>query len=116
MIPFTTTFYSYKGGVGRTLLAANVAVELSRRGKTLLWDLDIEAPGLHRIEGLKANSPAKEGLFEWLLRWQNERKFASLEKRDLTSLLGLIRPATGASNLYVLPAHGPDADFAGLYQ
>ena len=61
MTPFTVTFYSYKGGVGRTLLAANVAVELSRRGKTLLWDLDIEAPGLHRIEGIAPGSPAPLG-------------------------------------------------------
>lgn len=52
MTPFVTIFYSYKGGVGRTLLAANVAILLARRGKTLLWDLDIEAPGLHRIPEL----------------------------------------------------------------
>lgn len=116
MIPFTTTFYSFKGGVGRTLLAANVAVELSRRGKTLLWDLDIEAPGLHRIEGLKANDPAREGMFEWLLRWQTERKFDLPNKADLKKLLAVVRPAQGAGNLSVLPAHGPEADFPDLYQ
>ena len=41
------TFYSYKGGVGRTLALANIAVLLARRNKrVLLIDWDLEAPGL----------------------------------------------------------------------
>ncbi|MDX1523479.1 MAG: AAA family ATPase, partial [Anaerolineae bacterium] len=41
------TFYSYKGGVGRTMALANVAVLLSQYGyKTLVVDWDLEAPGL----------------------------------------------------------------------
>lgn len=41
------TFYSYKGGVGRSFLLANVAVLLARWGyKVLCVDWDLEAPGL----------------------------------------------------------------------
>ena len=41
------TFYSYKGGVGRTLALANVAVLLARQGaRVLVIDWDLEAPGL----------------------------------------------------------------------
>lgn len=41
------TFYSYKGGVGRTMAMANVAVLLSRWGYNVLTvDWDLEAPGL----------------------------------------------------------------------
>lgn len=41
------TFYSYKGGVGRTMALANAAVLLSKWGyRTLLVDWDLEAPGL----------------------------------------------------------------------
>ncbi|MEX1363682.1 MAG: TIR domain-containing protein [Nannocystaceae bacterium] len=41
------TFYSYKGGVGRTFLLANVAVLLAKWGKKVLCvDWDLEAPGL----------------------------------------------------------------------
>jgi len=39
-------FYSYKGGVGRSLALAHCAVELARTGsKVLIIDLDLEAPG-----------------------------------------------------------------------
>ncbi len=42
------TFYSYKGGVGRTLALANIGALLSRWGyKVLCVDWDLEAPGLH---------------------------------------------------------------------
>lgn len=42
------TFYSYKGGVGRTQALANVAVVLARWGyRVLCIDWDLEAPGLH---------------------------------------------------------------------
>jgi cellulose biosynthesis protein BcsQ len=44
-----TTFYSYKGGVGRTALLANVAFLLASWGrKVLCLDWDLEAPGLKR--------------------------------------------------------------------
>lgn len=43
------TFYSYKGGVGRTFALANVAVLLAKWGKRVLCvDWDLEAPGLLR--------------------------------------------------------------------
>jgi len=42
------TFYSYKGGVGRTFALANIGALLSLWGyKTLCVDWDLEAPGLH---------------------------------------------------------------------
>jgi len=42
-------FYSYKGGVGRTQLVANLAkyLFLYENKKVLLMDWDLEAPGLH---------------------------------------------------------------------
>lgn len=43
------TFYSYKGGVGRSMALANVAVLMARRGlRVLAVDWDLEAPGLER--------------------------------------------------------------------
>lgn len=45
----TVAFYSYKGGVGRTLLVANTAQFLAMSGRRVVaLDLDLEAPGLHQ--------------------------------------------------------------------
>jgi cellulose biosynthesis protein BcsQ len=47
------TFYSYKGGVGRSLALANMAClmaeDTEHPQRVLLWDFDLEAPGLHRM-------------------------------------------------------------------
>jgi CobQ/CobB/MinD/ParA nucleotide binding domain len=43
-----TGFYSFKGGVGRSMALAHCAVEWAKRGrKVLIVDLDLEAPGQH---------------------------------------------------------------------
>jgi len=44
----TITFYSYKGGTGRSLAAANLAMALYRIGVSVcLLDFDLHSPGLH---------------------------------------------------------------------
>ncbi len=67
----TITFYSYKGGVGRTLLVANFARYLARFDKTVaLIDLDLEAPGLHHKLGVTSSeagrSPIRAGVTDFL--------------------------------------------------
>jgi hypothetical protein len=43
------TFYSYKGGTGRSMSLANIAWILASQGRrVLVLDWDLEAPGLHR--------------------------------------------------------------------
>lgn len=47
------TFYSFKGGVGRSMALANIAELLYNRGlKVLMIDFDLEAPGLERYFGV----------------------------------------------------------------
>ncbi len=111
--PFTITFYSYKGGVGRSLLAANIGYLRARRGKTLLWDLDVEAPGLHRIGKLAPSKPPVKGLFEWLIEWQD---IPRTTRPDFPGLLSLALPTPVAENLYVLPACGEGASVADMYE
>ena len=44
------TFYSFKGGTGRTMALANVAWILAANGmRVLVADWDLESPGLHRF-------------------------------------------------------------------
>ena len=57
---YITTFYSFKGGVGRTIALVNVAVELANRGKrVLIVDFDLEAPGLDTFELLRPATGAE---------------------------------------------------------
>jgi cellulose biosynthesis protein BcsQ len=56
------TFYSYKGGTGRSMALANTACWLAKRlaspsRKVLVADWDLEAPGLHRFFEAKAELP-----------------------------------------------------------
>ena len=70
----TVTFYSYKGGTGRTLLLANVAMLAARLGyKVVAVDLDLEAPGL----GYKLFETAPQeshGVVRWLHQRVSTRK------------------------------------------
>src|ERR1041385_5865476 len=47
------TFYSFKGGVGRTLALANIATILAKDPaepcRVLVWDFDLAAPGLQQV-------------------------------------------------------------------
>ncbi len=63
------TFYSYKGGVGRTLALANCARALAAKGKKIvLLDLDLEAPGLLHFDAFQPKKRVKNpaGFAEYL--------------------------------------------------
>lgn len=69
---YTVTFYSYKGGVGRTMALVNVAYMLAKAGKrVLLVDFDLEAPGLSSYDGLSAGQD-RAGIVEYVRRFQLE--------------------------------------------
>lgn len=58
----TLMFYSYKGGSGRTVAAANVAAALAKLGKRVaIVDLDFEAPGLQHVFSAEGSSQFKNG-------------------------------------------------------
>jgi Mrp family chromosome partitioning ATPase len=64
----TVAFYSYKGGVGRSLLLANAAQFLATLGKRVVaLDFDFEAPGLHyKFSGI-ARDRISGGVVPYLL-------------------------------------------------
>jgi MinD-like ATPase involved in chromosome partitioning or flagellar assembly len=71
----TITFYSYKGGVGRTLALANVAKYLASFGqKVFAIDLDLEAPGLHyKLAGAAQQRAIEAGLVDVLDAFVGQR-------------------------------------------
>jgi MinD-like ATPase involved in chromosome partitioning or flagellar assembly len=62
------TFYSYKGGVGRTMVLANVGVVLANWGyRVLLVDWDLEAPGLYEyLQPFARPTPLQGGVVDLL--------------------------------------------------
>ena len=52
------TFYSYKGGVGRSMAMANVGEWLCRQGlRVAMVDWDLEAPGSKASSSPRARGP-----------------------------------------------------------
>jgi len=85
---------SGKGGVGKTLLAANLGVSLARHGKTvILVDLDLGSSNLHTIMGIKNRFP---GIGSFIYKHE-------------TSLESLV-VETGIPQLYLIPG---DSLFSG---
>jgi tetratricopeptide (TPR) repeat protein len=80
------TFYSFKGGVGRTMAVANLAFVAANNGKrVLVMDWDMEAPGLaYYFRGLTEPSVTRElreapGILNILWRWRNAAEANSSE-------------------------------------
>lgn len=69
----TITFYSYKGGVGRSLALANIATRLAEFGrKVCLLDFDLEAPGLHYKFSSHFNSVRiTKGIVDYIYQFSN---------------------------------------------
>lgn len=115
------TFYSFKGGVGRSMALANVAELLYRHGlKVLMIDFDLEAPGLESYfdvrgdeqdggdYGSLANIPkeveAKRGLIDLLVSYKNLRGMLRPEP--------VVAPATAALALSLDPNETPNGSSA----
>ncbi|WP_051203238.1 KGGVGR-motif variant AAA ATPase [Hugenholtzia roseola] len=80
------SFYSYKGGVGRTQLLVNAASYLCfyKHKKILMLEWDLEAPGLHYYFGKKNTDIAQEGLIEILEKYMSlAHRGSKLQKEEL---------------------------------
>ena len=66
------TFYSFKGGVGRSMAVANVADLLARQGlRVLAVDFDLEAPGLEQYFQIDHKAARRcPGLLDLLLSYK----------------------------------------------
>lgn len=94
------SFYSYKGGVGRTQLAANLAAYLCyhKGRKVLLVEWDLEAPGLHYYFKKENDFVTGTGLIEMLDEYvkmmrSGENKPENLPKIDKKNIVSLLNTA-----------------------
>src|SRR5688572_17713391 len=81
------TFYSFKGGVGRTMAVANVAYRLANTHglKVIVVDWDLEAPGLHRFFGLSSAHVAEaRGVLDYFLEWREAKNHNAPRPPDVS--------------------------------
>ena len=103
----TVAFYSYKGGVGRTLLVANTAQFLAMSGcRVVALDLDLEAPGLHQKLGTsdilnRARTGSLAGAVDALL-CPIEANCQTASLREMAIDVDL--PSIGDGSLILIPA------------
>jgi len=90
------SFYSFKGGVGRSTALAAVAMLLSAAGKSVcVLDLDLESPGISTF--LLGGAPGAEGILDYLIDAQ-----VTNTRPNLAAYLSLLQ--TGNASIRVMGA------------
>lgn len=106
--PIVTTFYSLRGGVGRSTALVYTSQVLARRGHTVLCvDLDLEAPGLAALYGVEDQVREGTGTLSALLQ---------LDQGETPNLLDHLMRVSSSHELYCLPAGVVTADYARRFR
>ena len=104
------TFYSYKGGVGRSFALANIATILAQWGSNVLVvDWDIEAPGLNHYFAEYA-SPMRAGVLDFIHDCAHDRP------RVWTEYVTRVELPKASGRLRIMPAGADGADYAARVQ
>ncbi|MGF1932879.1 MAG: ParA family protein [Nostoc sp. ChiQUE02] len=108
-LPRTVTFYSFKGGVGRTTALTHVASILAVRGlKVVAVDLDLEAPGLSTAFNLKPQP--KYGIVDYFY----ERSYLPEDVEPsitIAEIFGEVKISNATGRLFVVPAGCLNLDY-----
>lgn len=102
--PLVVTFYSLRGGVGRsTALAHTARILASRRKKVVCVDMDLEAPALPVLLGCDHMIESDQGVVDLLM---------GLDQGAKPDFASHILPVPDADGLFVVPAGRVSADYA----
>ena len=113
--PYIFTFYSYKGGVGRSMALLNVAYALAGRGRhVLVLDMDLEAPGISgfldragELEKADAEPPLDIlDLMETIIAAPRLSAQAKPDLEGLPSILDFARPVPKSKLEPLIPRYG----------
>ncbi|NJL82145.1 MAG: CpsD/CapB family tyrosine-protein kinase [Chloroflexaceae bacterium] len=104
--PIVATFYSLRGGVGRSTSLAYTARILANRGRSVICvDMDLEAPGLAALFGKENEIKNDQGLIFVL---------QSLDQGERPDIRKHILRVSETEEIYCLPAGLPNANYARL--
>ncbi len=107
--PAIVSFFSFKGGVGRTSALVATALTLARNGhRVAVVDLDLEAPGLATI--FSPDDSDNLGVIDYLL----EKKIQEKDWKLRTHLIGINEPTLlgdDGESIYLLPAGTIDDNY-----
>lgn len=77
---YVVTFYSFKGGVGRTMTLVNIATQLAlSKKKVLIVDFDLEAPGIPTFS-LTQPKYENKGLIEYITDYRIKGEAPNVEE------------------------------------
>lgn len=98
----TITFYSYKGGVGRSLALSNIAERLSEIGKKVcVMDFDLDAPGLH----FKFNNYTHENITKGIVDYIHLHSIDALTPLSIKDFaIDLIPKSSSFATIKFIPA------------
>ncbi|MEI7584078.1 AAA family ATPase [Runella sp.] len=102
-LPPVITFYSYKGGMGRTTTLASFAsyYAMHYKKKVVMIDCDLEAPGFNNFFDLSAERlENRSGFVEYLIDKQAQDNTPDLENY----ILEVDKDFSGEGTIYVMPA------------
>lgn len=103
---FVTTFYSFKGGVGRTMALMNVALDLVQKGRrVLIADFDLEAPGLATF-ALTRSAQDKPGVVDFIHEYLDTRRAPAIE-----AYTQKVPVPGGSGSLFLMTAGRQDASY-----
>lgn len=117
------TFYSYKGGMGRTTTMVSYAMDLAMHNnkRVVVIDCDLEAPGYLNFFDFSANKELRQGKKNGLVEFMSDLKVLNDEGKEKLEISDYIinvgdsakinEPAL--NNIWVIPAGNLNMNYAG---
>lgn len=107
--PAIVTFFSFKGGVGRSTALVATALTLARNGhRVAIIDLDLEAPGLSTV--FFQDNLVNYGVIDYLLEKKIQHRNWSL-RNDILRINDHLLIGNSGGQLHLLPAGNVDNNY-----
>jgi cellulose biosynthesis protein BcsQ len=105
---YVVTFYSFKGGAGRSMALMNIAIEMAKSGnRVLVADFDLEAPGIETFNLPRPKSETR-GVVDFVAAYLADRK--APEVADFVYQSAVQVGSSG--ELWIMPAGLQDPEYA----